>query len=162
LDIRTALKEIHFPADEKNFTAARERFKFEELFLIQLRNESLRAELKQNNAPQIGFKEEEIKKFVDSLPFKLTDDQRRSAWEIITDLGRGTPMNRLLNGDVGSGKTIVAAMAMYNAVLNGYQAALMAPTEILASQHFNTLSSLFAGQKLVIALITSGQTKVCM
>lgn len=158
LDIRAALNEIHFPADEKNFTAARERFKFEELFLIQLRNESLRAELKQNNAPPIGFKEEDIKKFVEALPYKLTNDQRRSAWEIITDLGHDAPMNRLLNGDVGSGKTIVAAVAMYNAVLNGYQAALMAPTEILASQHFTTLSKLFASRKIKIGLILGGTT----
>ncbi len=156
LDLPTTLAAIHFPPDEEKSKQAQERLKFGELFLLQLRNELTRQELRQSRAPVIQFKEKETKDFVSQLPFQLTTDQRRAAWEILQDLPKGQPMNRLLDGDVGSGKTLVAALAIYNAILNGYQAVLMAPTEILAMQHSETMTKLFKDQSLTICLLTSG------
>jgi len=155
-----ALEEIHFPLDEAFSQKARERFQFEELFLIQLKTETERCEILTTLAPRILFKEEETKKFVNRLPFKLTNDQRQTAWEILKDLAGNNPMNRLLDGDVGSGKTIVAAVAVFNAVLNNYQAALMAPTEILATQHFYNLSTVFKDRGVVLGLLTGSMSKI--
>lgn len=160
LKIQRALVEIHFPAQAKYFEEAKNRFKFEELFLLQLKNQALREQLKQSSAPALEFKETAIKVFVEQLPWPLTADQRRSAWEILQDIGRHYPMNRLLDGDVGSGKTVVAALAMYNTALNGFQSAIMAPTEILAMQHFHTLSKLFKNTKIIVGLLTSNTVKI--
>jgi ATP-dependent DNA helicase RecG len=108
----------------------------------------------------INFNEPETKKFVALLPYSLTDDQKKTAWEIIKDLGRKRPMNRLLQGDVGSGKTVVAALAMLNVGLAGKRTVLMAPTEILAIQHYQSLRKLFAQTGFKIALITSAQREI--
>ena len=151
----TAIKEIHFP---DNFTASAKalaRFKFDELFLIQLQSQMLRQYLAQTKAPQISFKEKEIKNFVSLLPFLLTNDQKKAAWQILLDLEKSQPANRLVEGDVGSGKTVVAAIAILNAVLNNFQAVLMAPTEILAKQHFGSIKKLLEPFKIKIALLTS-------
>ncbi len=160
LTLAESLAEIHFPSADEKVDKAVERFQFEEIFLVQLRNELSRQQLRILKAPNLVFKEQEIKEFVKSLPFTLTNDQRRAAWEILQDTAKVQPMNRLLDGDVGSGKTVVAAMALYNTVLNGFQGAIMAPTEILALQHFQSLQKLFTNQDVKIGLLTSKSFKL--
>ncbi len=154
MGLSEAIKAIHFPDSDDELKHAERRLKFDELYILQLRGEMIRQSLKKISAPNIEFKEREIQEFVKGLPFALTKKQKISAWEILRDMGKSEPMNRLLEGDVGSGKTVVAAMAMYNAALNGFQAVIMAPTEILASQHFESLCGLFAGLDLKIGLVT--------
>jgi ATP-dependent DNA helicase RecG len=160
IDLSKAILNIHFPKNAKNFDEARRRLSFNELFLLQLQAQLIRREIAATCAEKIDFKKEETKKFVDNLPFKLTDSQRRSAWEIIKDLERGQPMSRLLEGDVGSGKTVVAALAILNVALAGRQSVLLAPTEILAQQHFTTLSKLFAGTQVKIGLVTASDKRM--
>jgi len=151
--LSSSLHGIHFSEDEKDLKSSLDRLKFDELFVLQLKAARARLHKESIKAPKLVFPEAQIKDFVSSLPFNLTKTQKVSAWEILQDLDRETPMNRLLSGDVGSGKTVVAAMAMYSTVLNGYQAVLLAPTEILARQHFDSLVKLF-GDKLKIGLIS--------
>ena len=160
LDLKTALKQIHFPQTKKLLNNSRNRIAFNELFLIQLKALKIKFDLSKNLAPKIIFQENLIKQFVNSLPFTLTEAQRKSSWEIVRDLEKKHPMNRLLEGDVGSGKTVVAALGILNTISNGFQAALMAPTEILAQQHFETLNNLFQKEKNInICLLTSSQVK---
>lgn len=155
LGIRESIKNIHFPASDLLLEQAKERLKFDELFFLQLSALLAAREIRSATAPSIIFKENEIKNFVKELPFKLTDDQRRAAWEILKDLGNSRPTNRLLEGDVGSGKTVVVAITLLNTALNGFQTALLAPTEILARQHFQTLAKLFKDRGVSLALFTS-------
>lgn len=152
-----AVKKIHFPKNNLEIKRARERLAFDELFLIQLQAQLVKRSLSQSRGPMIKFYEAETKKFVDSLPFKLTNSQRRAAWEIIQEMAKGRPMSRLLEGDVGSGKTLVAVLAMLNVALNKRQAALMVPTEILARQHFDTITKLLAKFDIKIGLVTRSQ-----
>ncbi|MFA5894107.1 MAG: GxxExxY protein [Candidatus Margulisiibacteriota bacterium] len=154
-----AVKKIHFPKTLAEAETARRRIAFNELILLQLQSQLVRRELADAQAVPIPFQEEATKKFVGRLNFKLTNDQRKTAWAILRDLERARPMSRLLEGDVGSGKTVVAALALLNVALAGKQAVLLAPTEILASQHFNTLTKLFAGNDIKIGLVTRGQTR---
>ncbi len=149
-----AIQQIHFPKNRKTLTQARERLKFDELFLLQLKNQIIREKIKKEKAPAIEFKLEETKKFVDSLPFKLTDEQRKASWEIINDLKKENRMNRLLEGDVASGKTIVAVISCLNVILNDYQVAYMTPTEILAKQQFQNISNLLQKFKFPVGLFT--------
>ncbi len=155
IPLKTALNAIHFPTNQKILSAAEHRLKFDELFSLQLRNSLARKELAQLQAPSIGFHEQETKTFVDSLPFELTKTQKQSAWEIIKDIQKPHPMNRLLHGDVGSGKTVVSSIPVFNAMLSGFQVAYMAPTEILAEQQFKTFCRLFEKHGFTIGLITS-------
>ncbi len=155
-----SLQSIHFPNSTEDLKKAEQRLKFDELFVLQLRSEMIRQQLKVFKAPKLVFQDASIKEFVQSLPFELTKDQKVAAWEILQDLERAEPMNRLLEGDVGSGKTVVAAMAMYNAILNGYQAVIMAPTEILASQHYETLQKIFEKYDVKIGVLTRSQFHV--
>jgi len=154
IDLTEAIKKIHFPNNQKDIELARERIGFDELFLIQLQAQMIRAKIKAGQTRPINFLEQETKDFVNSLPWQLTDDQRRSAWEILQAINKDKPMTRLLEGDVGSGKTIVAVLAMLNTALNHLQSALMVPTEILAKQHFESLGKLFGGMKIKMALLT--------
>lgn len=154
LDLDKALRQVHFPKNAEEIKAARERLGFTELFLRQLKSQMIKLELKSRRAPEIEFKETETKKFVSSLPFKLTGAQKKTAWEILRDLAKPVPMSRLLEGDVGSGKTLVVALALLNVALNKKKSVLMVPTEILASQHFNYLNKLFAPYNFKIALLT--------
>src|SRR3989344_736896 len=158
-NLANALSQIHFPGKIENAELARKRFAFEELFVLQLFTGLERLKLRQKTAPIIKFDEMAVKKFVESLPYKLTDDQKKVSWQIIKDIGEAKPMNRLLEGDVGSGKTIVAAMAAYLTALNGCQTALMAPTEILSRQHFEKISLLFKNFGIGVGLLTSGEAK---
>ncbi len=147
-----ALQAIHVPTSLEELHHAERRLKFDEIYILQLRAELLRQSLASVTAKQIIFKEKEIKDMVAALPFTLTKDQKVAAWNIFTDMQAARPMNRLLEGDVGSGKTVVAALCAYNTILNGYQVACMAPTDILARQHFRTFQSLLPG--VSIALVT--------
>jgi ATP-dependent DNA helicase RecG len=142
-EINTALRQIHFPENLEEALSAKRRFSFEELFLLQLFNLKQKLKISQESAVPLKINVEELKRLIKKLPFELTFSQKRSLWEIIQDLEKNHPMNRLLQGDVGSGKTVVAALAALIAAYNGYQAAFLAPTEILAKQHFEALKKLF-------------------
>lgn len=137
-----ALKQIHFPDDKEKLDIARYTLVFEEFFLIQLRLALLREENNRNlhSIPLNIKKDGLVMKFINSLSFKLTGAQQRAVNEILNDLNSDKPMQRLLQGDVGSGKTVVATVMLLAAVENGYQAAIMAPTEILAQQHYNNMA----------------------
>lgn len=141
IDIREALLTMHFPKTHIALKHAKRRIGFEELFELTLASELNRREFNKQSGVSVPFAEKLVREFVTSLPYRLTDDQRKAAWEILQDMQEGSPMNRLVEGDVGSGKTVVAAIAMLNAAASGFQSALMAPTEILASQHVRTLKA---------------------
>ena len=155
-----AYKQIHFPSSLAMYSQAVKRLKFEELFLAQLRMNLLRLERHRFSKGVIFDKVGDNFNtfFKDHLPFQLTGAQKRVIREIRMDTATGKQMNRLLQGDVGSGKTIVALLTMLLAVDNGYQACLMAPTEILARQHFNTISELLQGIPVTVQILT-GSTK---
>ncbi len=160
LDKYLAIEKIHFPKNENDLKEAKKRLAFEELFIIQLKSQLIKKQYSALKARAIKFKKLETKKFVNNLPFELTLEQKKSAWEILTDLQKKTPMIRLLEGDVGSGKTIVALIAMLNVALNNkdkknkQQAILMAPTEILSKQHFNSIKKLLKDWPINISLYT--------
>ena len=149
-----ALFSVHFPKTEQEAALARRRLAFDEVFFMQLLALRARETMKQSAAPKIPVDVEKIKAFVGNLSFSLTDAQRKAAWEIVQDMERGHPMNRLLEGDVGSGKTVVAAIAMHNAAEHGWQSVIMAPTEVLASQHFASFSKLFEPFNINVGLLT--------
>jgi ATP-dependent DNA helicase RecG len=155
LPLGEAIKFIHFPKKFADVEMARHRLAFDELFLMQLKSLLVKKDRDLARAEIIKFKEKETKEFVNSLPFKLTEDQRQASWSILQDLGKARPMSRLLNGDVGSGKTLVAVIALLNIALNNKQGVLMAPTEILAQQHFNSISKMLTYFPLRIALLTN-------
>ncbi len=136
-----AIEGIHFPKDNETLQKARYTLVFEELFLIQLKLALLREENNKNlSAVPLEIKKDGlVMRFIESLPFKLTSAQQRAVNEILNDLNSTKPMQRLLQGDVGSGKTVVATIMLLAGIENGYQAAIMAPTEILAQQHYNNL-----------------------
>ena len=155
---KEALFQTHFPNSMKAIGSAREYLAYEELFELILAAKLNRRENEKLRATPIRFEAKKIKIFVEKLPFKLTGAQRRAAWEIFQDMEKPEPMNRLLQGDVGAGKTIVAAMAAYEAIGGGEQVALLAPTAILASQHYEGLSRVLGGLGVKTALLT-GATK---
>ena len=152
-----ALFEVHFPENLAQARAGREYLATEELFSLLLAARLNREENQKLRTDPIKCDMKEFKAFVEKLPFKLTNAQRRATWEILQDMAADIPMNRLLQGDVGSGKTMVAALSAFAAAKGGYQTALMAPTEVLATQHAESLANLFKGQ-LSVALLT-GSTK---
>ena len=139
-----AISAMHFPKTTEEVQRARDRLAFEELFELLLASRLNKLENQQLEGYRIPFEQSVVKQFVSNLPFELTGAQRRAAWDILQDFERKTPMNRLLQGDVGSGKTVVAGLAARQAASHGFQTALMAPTEILASQHAETLDKLLA------------------
>ncbi len=153
-----ALFNAHFPDSTAKITRARGYLAYEELFELILASKLNRRENRKLKADEIPFSGEKIREFVDELPFRLTDAQRKAAWEIFQDMEKPTPMNRLLQGDVGSGKTLVAAMSAYETILGGAQVALLAPTAILASQHFDNLVKILKPFGVRVALLT-GATK---
>ena len=148
-----ALENIHFPSSDAAAEEARTRLAFDELLKLQLGMSLMKSRSRRSTAYKMDSTTD-IGGFYDSLPFELTDDQKKAIGEIEKDLCRDVPMNRLLQGDVGSGKTAVAAAACYFAAKNGMQSALMAPTEILASQHFATLSGFLEGLGVKVCLLT--------
>lgn len=159
-EIHEAVRSIHIPSSIEEAGRARERFAFQDLFLLQMKNAMEKEALKKQRAPQIGWSEKDIEKMTSSLPFTLTDSQRRALGEILSDIKEPHPMNRLLQGDVGSGKTVVAGIAALLAVKKGLQSAFMAPTEILARQHYRTLTSLFPEMEREIGLLVSKEARI--
>lgn len=145
---------MHFPSKPEDVKGARERLAFEELFQLLLAAQFNKQENSKLTGWHIPFDKNVVGEFVKQLPFHLTDAQRRAAWEIIQDFERKTPMNRMLQGDVGSGKTVVAGLAARSCANSGFQTALMAPTEILASQHAETLSKLLSPFGMTVGLLT--------
>lgn len=161
LEINEGLKKIHFPENEQDISKARERFGFEELFIELLRVESRKREWHVDyKGVRLDYESnrQSLEKMINSLPFTLTPSQQKVIDEIHKDLDKPNPMNRLLEGDVGSGKTVVAVVASYLCYLNGYKVLYMAPTEILAKQHFETYKKFLDGFGLNIVLST-GNTK---
>lgn len=158
MPLSEALRAIHFPESNKEHIYAERRLKFDEVFVLQLRAELIRQSARAFDAPHIPFDEVRIKEFVASLPFDLTRDQKMSAWEIFQDMEKIFPMNRLLEGDVGSGKTVVAALAALAVTHTGYQAAVMAPTEILAKQHYASFQHILPN--MTIGLLTSSECRL--
>lgn len=151
-----AIKQIHFPDNMENVEIARHRLIFDELLSLQIG--LLKLKSKKSTENHLPLKEDFSQEFYSLLPFKPTNAQKKAVSECINDMLGDKAMNRLIQGDVGSGKTAVAAAVMYSTVKSGYQAAMMAPTEILATQHFDSLSKLFEGCNIKIALLT-GATK---
>jgi len=160
MNFQKAIQEIHFPQNLEFAQKAKQRLAFEELFILQL---STLARKKEWDSTSLGHKflttkfEKNIENFLKKLPFELTNAQKRAVKEIFADLEAKKPMNRLLEGEVGSGKTVVSAIAMYLAFLNGFQSVLMAPTEILAQQHYNTISNLLSPFGVKVNLITGSK-----
>ncbi|XHB95984.1 ATP-dependent DNA helicase RecG [Lactococcus garvieae] len=150
-----AVRAMHFPEDMEMHKQALRRVKFEELFYFQLKLQALKHKEKaQRFGRKVIFDQQLMEEKIKNLPFELTGAQQKSLEEILADMSSAYHMNRLLQGDVGSGKTVVASLAMYAAVLSGLQAAIMVPTEILARQHFANLKNLFP--ELKISLLVSG------
>ncbi len=159
LNKKTALNIVHNPPSYDKLKEASIRLKYEELFEFMFKINYLRNENKKNNAGVERKTDKNIDDFIKKLPYELTSDQKKALDEIIGDLSSNQRMNRLLQGDVGSGKTIVAIIAMYYNYLCGYQSALMAPTEILAVQHYNNMKELFKDTGVVVELLTGSITK---
>ncbi len=141
-ELNEALHTIHFPRTQDDAVKARRRFAFEDIFLLHLKNLRERLVLRAKHAPVIPASVERIKELLAALPFELTPSQKKTLWEIAQDISEPHPMNRLLQGDVGSGKTVIAALAAVLAAEAGLQTAVMAPTEILARQHYATFKQL--------------------
>lgn len=156
-----AVEALHFPSDGRQLDEAKRRLAFEEVFELSLASLLNKYELLKDTSTEIPFSKTVAKKFVDSLPFKLTDDQRAAAWQVYTDIQKKQPMNRLVEGDVGSGKTVIAAMAAMMAMEAGFQVALMAPTELLARQHAETFYALLTplNKQDQVALLVGGMTR---
>ncbi|MDQ1284408.1 MAG: ATP-dependent helicase RecG [Patescibacteria group bacterium] len=154
-DIYAALAQIHFPDSNNSLLLSQKRMAFQEMFLVQLKALQVKRDWGKKNSPDIKFDETLVGNFVKSLPFKLTDAQRKASFEILKDLERSHPMNRLLNGDVGAGKTVVGAIAALQTISAGYQTAIMAPTEVLAKQHFESFCELFGNYDFSVALLTN-------
>lgn len=151
-----AVEQMHFPGTYEQFAEAKERIAFEELFEITYASLLNKTDNAQSETRSIEFIQKVAVEFTASLPFIMTSSQKKSAWKILQDLEDSKPMNRLLEGDVGSGKTVVAAMAILMALKNGYQVAYMAPTEILARQHLKTLTSLLKSFDIKPTLLIGG------
>ena len=149
-----AIEQMHFPDSHESMRRARQRLAYDELFQLQLGVQGQRREWQAHNGMPLSVEPEQFDMFMDALSFQLTGAQQRVIGEIRADLAQSRPMNRLLQGDVGSGKTIVAAAAMVSAAWAGAQSALMAPTEILAEQHYRGLCALLEPMGLKVALLT--------
>lgn len=157
--LREALLKIHYPLNLDEANKAKERLAFDDLLMFQLKALLERRKMNQLKSVSIKFDQELIQNFVAKLPFELTKDQKIAAWEILKDLQKKYPMNRLLEGDVGSGKTVVALTGAIQVAKAGYQSVFMAPTEVLAQQHFKTITSLAGDTARVILLTSSTEEK---
>ena len=160
LNKKTALNIIHNPSTEEKLKEVKIRLKYEELFAFMLKINYLKMENKKNNQGlERKIDKSKLDKFIKKIPFSLTNDQKTAVDDIINDLESKNRMNRLLQGDVGSGKTIVSFIAMVANYLSGYQSALMAPTEILAVQHYNNLKEFLNGTDITVELLTGSTPK---
>lgn len=157
LDLPTALWQIHFPKNHEMLREARQRLIFEELFLLQVGMKQLK--MRSRGQTPVCIRNDFSGVFEKLLPFALTGAQQRAIAQCVADLSADRPMNRLVQGDVGSGKTAVAASVAMTVIKNGFQAAMMAPTEILAEQHYRSLSALLKGSGISIGLLTGSASK---
>jgi ATP-dependent DNA helicase RecG len=158
--LKEAFEYVHFPKNLADVETGKKRLAFNELLNLQLKSGIRRINWQKSKTPsKLKIDRKRIDLFIRSLPFKLTASQKTAIDEILKDMGREIPMNRLLEGDVGSGKTVVAATATFAAFLNGYQTVIMAPTQILATQHYETLKKLLSPFNIRISLITSNIKK---
>lgn len=157
---KTALNILHNPPSIEKLKEAQIRLKYEELFAFMFKINYLR---EQNHQEKAGLardiQKDDVQKFIDTLPFSLTGDQLKTVWEVVDDLNASKRMNRIIQGDVGSGKTIVSIIAMYANYLSGYQSALMAPTEILAKQHYDNVCNILKNTGIRVVLLTGSMTK---
>lgn len=154
-----AIKKVHFPKSLEEAEKARERLAFNEFFDLLTKAKERKKKLIKKKGLSLKFEANKVDQFVDSLSFKLTNSQIKTYKEILSDLEQKVPMNRLLQGDVGSGKTVVSAISAFATFLSGYQTVLMAPTQILANQHYETLKVMFKDFKIRISLITGSVIK---
>ncbi|MCH5193304.1 MAG: ATP-dependent DNA helicase RecG [Oscillospiraceae bacterium] len=157
--LEQALNNIHFPKDDESAEEAKKRLAFDELLRLQLGMMMIKSRNKTESSCKMDIRAADMQKFYDALPFEMTGAQKNAVQDIINDLCGTSPMNRLIQGDVGSGKTAVAAAAAYFAASNGFQTALMAPTEILANQHFKTLSEMLEPLGITVCCVTGSMTK---
>lgn len=159
VDLKTSIENIHFPKNKEYLSFAQNRIKFNELFILNLAILMARKEFTvERSGTSIGISDE-LSILKESLPFDLTNAQSKTIREILIDMKSKTPMNRLVQGDVGSGKTMVAIIAMFNCVKKGFQASIMAPTEILAYQHYESITKTLEGFNIKVELITGSITK---
>ena len=159
--LKEATSHVHFPKNLSQAEEGRKRLAFNELLNLQLKSQYRKIDWKKHRmGTRLTIDKPAISKFISSLPFALTKSQEKTVEELLSDLSKPIPMNRLLEGDVGSGKTVVAAIGMFAAFTNGYQSIIMAPTQILAQQHYETLRKIFDPFKIRVSLITSDIKKV--
>lgn len=159
-EINYAVEHIHFPSDQKELLFARKRLVFDEFFMFLVGVRRLKEHREEKHSSYVMEEKPEVKTFMENLPYALTDAQKRAVREVFDDMSGGLVMNRLIQGDVGSGKTIVAVLALLQAAYNGYQGALMVPTEVLARQHFEAVNEMFQsyGIDKVPVLVTGSMT----
>ena len=157
IEYKKAMRQIHFPANHKELKEARKRLAFDELFLYTMALNYIRENGKEISTHRIQ-KTKEAAEFLENLPFSLTGAQKKVYEEICADMEGGFVMNRLVQGDVGSGKTIVAVLALLEVVKNGYQGAFMVPTEVLAAQHYQNLTKLLADYGVTVGLLSGSLT----
>lgn len=150
-----AIRKIHFPQNQKDIEESRQRLAFDEMLRVAIKIENAHLERRNLTGKAIKILSKDLNSFIKSLPYKLTDDQNRAIEEILDDCDKKKPMNRLLNGDVGSGKTIVCATAILNCIRNGFSAILLAPTTILATQHYSSFKKLFKDFNIDVELCIS-------
>ncbi len=161
LDIKETIRNIHFPDNKEMFERAKLRVAFEEIFYVQLAVQKHKLELRSKKAPAIEFNQELVQKFLSGLPFELTAEQKKATWDILQDIAKTEPMNRLLEGDVGSGKTAVAFTVAAEVLSAGHQVVLLCPTEILAQQHYATALKYFKNYPGVsLVLLTANKVVV--
>ena len=160
LPLKEAILKIHFPKQKDDIQKAKFRFSFEELFLLELEVLKEKLKVKTKKSFPLKIKLKVIKDFIKSLPFKLTDSQRRETWRMLKEMEREIPMNRLLQGDVGSGKTLVATILALNCAKNGYQSAIVVPTEILAAQHYKRIFQMLKNFEKNIGILTKGYVEL--
>lgn len=158
--ISQAIEKIHFPEDQKDVDIAKQRLSFDEMLRVAIKTEREKAQKQREKAKKIPLDSKVLNNFIKSLPYKLTDDQNKAVEEILSDCNNSIPMTRLLNGDVGSGKTVVAGIAILNCIKNGFSSILLAPTTVLAKQHFETFNKLFKDFDIDIELCISSDKNI--
>lgn len=158
--ISTATVKIHFPENQKDVDIAKQRLSFDEMLRVAIKIEREKEAKRKEKAKKIPLDSKILNNFIKSLPYKLTDDQNKAVEEILSDCNNSIPMTRLLNGDVGSGKTVVAGIAILNCIKNGFSSILLAPTTVLAKQHFETFNKLFKDFNIDIELCISSDKNI--
>lgn len=161
IDLNSAIYKVHFPKNLREMEVGRERLAFDELLNLHLKSLYRKNTWKKNKlTAKLPINKTSINQFIKNLPFVLTNSQMNAIDEVLDDMSKPTPMNRLLEGDVGSGKTVIATVGAFATFLNGFQSVIMAPTQILAEQHYQTFKTLLAPFNIRISLITSGIKKI--